>query len=124
MKTQTFRGFEVEAIVLLASGVIPDKLISAICGHSGTSEYEYTRSGYYLTIRAPWLPDMRETLSDPVVIGSSGKYRCGFVGFLGSGEFTLECHTWGEVDIPKEFRDLDVAISSDVLGLKDPGLQR
>jgi hypothetical protein len=32
--------------------------------------------------------------------------------FLGNGKLTLECHTWGAVDVPADFRDRDVLIST------------
>jgi uncharacterized protein (DUF362 family) len=30
----------------------------------------------------------------------------------GDGEVVLECHTWGEVDVPEDMRDRDVYIST------------
>jgi len=34
------------------------------------------------------------------------------VVFLGEGALTLECHTWGAVDVPGDFRELNVSVST------------
>ena len=74
--------------------------------------YEYTGSGYFLTVKHPGLPADRRTLSDPFVVGIAGDVRAGFVVFLGDGELTLECHTWGELDVPADFRQRQVNVST------------
>jgi hypothetical protein len=35
----------------------------------------------------------------------------GFVVFLENGELTLECHSWGDVQIPESYREESVEIS-------------
>jgi hypothetical protein len=74
--------------------------------------YEYTGCGYFLSVKHPSLPAEPRTLSEPAVVGKVGDIQAGFVVFLGDGELTLECHTWGPVDIPEDFREREVLISA------------
>src|SRR5262245_65162312 len=73
---------------------------------------EYTGCGYYLTVRDSSLQTKRQTLSKPVAIGSCGDVQAGFIVCLGDGKLTLECHPWGPVDVPEDFRDRAVIIST------------
>ena len=109
MKT-TFREFEVKAIRLMAAEFLPDALTERICSHVGVSEYEYTGCGYFLSIEEEWIPEENTVLSELSVVGRNGMIQAGFVVFIGENEFTLECHTWGEVDVPSNFRDIKVDI--------------
>jgi hypothetical protein len=74
--------------------------------------YEYTGCGYFLTVTDESFPEERRTLCEPAVVGVNGDVRAGFIVFLGRKELTLECHTWGSVDVPEDFRELAVAISA------------
>lgn len=107
-----FRPFEVEAIRLMAEPVLPEALLSSVLAASEPHRYEYTGCGYYLTVKHPNLPRERQSLSEPPVAGVVGDIQAGFVVYLGDGELTLECHTWGAVDVPPEFRDLEVKIQT------------
>jgi hypothetical protein len=53
------------------------------------------------------------------VVGRSGEVLCGFVAFLRNRELTLECHTWGAVDVPRDFRDLDVNVTIETANVVD-----
>ena len=44
--------------------------------------------------------------------GVAGQIQAGFVVYLGDGELTLECHTWGEIDVPNNFRDMAVQVKT------------
>lgn len=107
-----FRSFEVEAIRLMAESVLPEPLLSSVLAVSEPDRYEYTGCGYYLTVKHPSLPLARRSLSEPPVAGVAGEVQAGFVVYLGDGELTLECHTWGAVDVPADFRELEVKIQT------------
>ena len=109
---KTFRQFELEAIRLLAAGTLPPEHLDLLAQCSERPDYEYTGSGYFLTISAPWLPSRPATLSKPIVLGCCDDIQCGFLIFLGDRRLTLECHTWGPIDCPPDFRVRDVTIRS------------
>jgi len=110
-----FRDFELRAIALLAQGVLTASELELLREIAAPSRHEYTGCGYYITVAHPALPQAPRTLSAPVVVGSAGTVEAGFVVYLGEGELTLECHSWGDVDVPEDFRDRDVAISTALL---------
>src|SRR5262245_49237753 len=97
---QALRDFEIRAIRLLANGALTEAQLAIVEQLTEPLRYEYTGSGYFLTLRDLSLPVAAKTLSFPVVVGESGEVTCGFVVFLGDHELTLECHTWGAVDVP------------------------
>jgi len=106
-----------EVISLLSEGVLDATQLAAIVNLDSAEEYEYTGSGYFLTLSHPALPVQQQTLSFPFVVGTSGDIQCGFVGFLGSGKLVLECHTWGAVDVPQDFRNMDIIISTEEMNV-------
>ena len=105
-----FRPFEEKAIRLMAASVLPESLLAAVLSASAADRYEYTGSGYFLTVKHPKLPSERRSLSEPPVAGVAGDIQAGFVVYLGDGELTLECHTWGAVNVPEQFRDMAVEV--------------
>jgi hypothetical protein len=107
-----FRDFELEVLRLLLRDAVSPAQMRFIEEFSGTIGYKYTGSGYFLTISDPALPVEKSTRHVPAVVGSSGSVQCGFVAFLGKNELTLECHTWGPIDVPADFRDQAVRIST------------
>jgi hypothetical protein len=106
------KQFEIEALRLLLAGIVTDSQFSAIEQYAGPVVYEYTGSGYYLTIEHQNFVGGRRTCSEPAVVGEAGPIRCGFIAFLDNGSLVLECHTWGDIDVPDGFRDLDVHIGT------------
>ena len=78
--------------------------------HGTLVSYEYTGSGYYLAVGHSSVPSDRFVCHQPIVLGTSGDVQFGFVVFLENGELTLECHTWGPVDVPDDFREQKVEI--------------
>jgi hypothetical protein len=44
-------------------------------------------------------------------MGEANGVRCGFVVFIENHALTLECHTWGEIDVPPDFRDQNVVLT-------------
>jgi hypothetical protein len=72
--------------------------------------YEYSGSGYFLTIAHPSLPAERKVCSQPIVMGRAEGVDCGFLLFIQDGKLLMECHTWGAKDVPEGFRDKDVQV--------------
>jgi hypothetical protein len=105
------RNFEIEVIRLLGKSTLDKSQLDSLADLTGSAEYEYTGSGYYLTLRAPTLPDVRATLSRPSVMGEADGSKCGFVVFIEHGKLVLECHAWRAIDVPDEFRERNVVIS-------------
>jgi hypothetical protein len=106
----TFRAFEQEAIRLMTKGQLPDNVLEEVLSSESQDRYEYTGSGYFLTVRDSRLPSEKRSLGDPPVAGLADEIQAGFVVHLGDNELTLECHTWGELDVPVDFRERQVRI--------------
>ncbi|WP_199101134.1 hypothetical protein [Dyella sp. ASV21] len=106
----TLRDFELEAIRGLATGVLSKEQLEGLKSLKTSARYEYTGSGYFLTVADPGLPSERKTLSVPPLIGIADDVICGFIVFLGQHELTLECHTWGAVEVPADFRQRNVLV--------------
>ena len=106
-----FKEFERKVVKVLVSSRLPVDEIEAVLETGTFLSYDYTGSGYYLTVRHPSLPSDRVVCDMPLLKGTSGKIVCGFVVFLENGELTLECHTWGPVDVPEDFRERQVDVS-------------
>ncbi|WP_198289180.1 hypothetical protein [Methyloversatilis thermotolerans] len=114
-----FREFEKEAIRLMAANVLSEEQLRYALEADRPSSYNYTGSGYFLTVKHTSLPLEARTLSDPPVVGNVGEVQAGFVVFLGDQELTLECHTWGAIDVPEDFRDQPVVVSTPPVNLVD-----
>jgi len=108
----TLHSFDVEVIRLLGKPSLDDSQLESLAAFKGSAEYEYTGSGYYLTLRMPTLPDVRETLSHPFVVGEADGIACSFVVFLERDKLTFECHIWGVIDVPNDFRERNVVLST------------
>jgi hypothetical protein len=54
------------------------------------------------------------------VVGVGGGVLAGFVVFLQNNELTLECHGYGDVAVPPDFRDRDVQVSEAGTGIPLP----
>jgi hypothetical protein len=114
-----FREFEKEAIRLMAAEVLSEGQLVHALEADHPSHYNYTGSGYFLTVKHASLPIEARALSDPPVVGSVGGVQAGFVIFLGNQELTLECHTWGAIDVPEDFRDQQVVVSTPPVNFVD-----
>lgn len=104
------RDFELEAIRRLAAGVLSQEQLEGLKTLKTPARNEYTGCGYFLTVADPGLPGERKTLCVPPLIGTADDVVCGFIVFLGQHELTLECHTWGAVDVPADFRQRNVLV--------------
>lgn len=109
------RGFETRAIAAMAGETLDATHLALLAEIDRLENYEYTGCSDYATIAHPDLPQHASLLSTPVVMGTieenDGRIiQAGFVRYLDPGRLTLECHPWGESDIPGDFRHRDVAI--------------
>lgn len=114
-----FRDFEMDAIRLMAAGVLTEAQLRAVKEADKPCRYNYTGSGYFLTVAHASLPTEQRTLSDPPVVGNAGEVQAGFVVFLGDQEVTMECHTWGAIDVPEDFREQRVLVSTPPVNFVD-----
>lgn len=114
-----FREFEMEAIRFMAAGVLSEHQLRSVLEAEHLVCYNYTGSGYFLRVKHASLPLEARTLSDPPVVGNVGEIQAGFFVFLGDQELTLECHTWGAVDVPEDFRDMQVVVSTPPVNFAD-----
>lgn len=107
-----FREFESHVIHLLVAPDLGAEVVEAIVLESELVSYTNSGSGYFLTVKHPSLPRERIVCNKPQVMGSYGHIQSGFVAFIEHGELMLECHTWGEFDIPENFRELSVVVTA------------
>ena len=104
------RQFEIEVIGNLASSLITRDGFKGLLQEMEFVNYEYTGCGYFLTLRHRSLPKSRSVFNTPTLIGSADGIECGFVVFVENNELTLECHSWGDANIPEDFRNKDVCV--------------
>lgn len=107
---RAFLPFEQEAIRLMTRGQLPDDVLEEVLSSESQDRYEYTGCGYFLTVRNSRLPSEKRAFGYPPVAGLADEIQAGFVVHLGDNELTLECHTWGEFDVPEDFRERCVTI--------------
>jgi hypothetical protein len=112
-----FTAFEIEVLKLMAPSLVPISLLENLAREASLVRYEYTGSGYFLAVAHPQLPQEKVTLDEPIVMGHADGIDCGFVLFFGDRGLMIECHTWGAVDVPEDFRtkDVRVEVRTDVL---------
>jgi hypothetical protein len=101
-----------EQIVLdiLVLGIIPDAILKDIKSNPIITKYDVTGHGYFLTIKHPSLPLKRTVCNTPILIGECGGIETGFIIFIENGELTIECHGWGDKEIPRNYRELEIQI--------------
>jgi hypothetical protein len=106
------REYEKTVVHLVASSILPQQQLDAVIQEGELVEYDYTGCGYFLTIKHPALPTVRIVCDTPKLTGSADGIISGFVIFIERGQLTIECHSWGDVDIPEWFRDRDVQVDA------------
>ena len=107
-----FREFEIEALRLLLKPKLGETAVDILICEAEFVSYEYSGCGYFFSVKHPSLPNKRIICSEPSVIGRAGGVQSGFLVFIENGELMLECYTLSEVDVPENFRDGDVSIST------------
>lgn len=107
-----FKNYEKKVLETLVSSKISSDDLSSIIMNAELVDYEYTGSGYFLTVQHSSVPEQRIVCDKPSLMGEAGKIICGFIVFLENNELTIECHSWGEVEIPEDFRERDVKVQN------------
>ena len=102
------REFEKEVLSLLLAERFPEDQLKRIIHGAEIAEYEYTGSGYFLSIVHPEIPQETSTWDKPIFVGEADRIVCGFIAFIANGRITLECHSWGELEVPENFRSRNV----------------
>ena len=103
--------FEKVVIRQLCESHISSALLEEIFEKSD-AEYEYSGAGYFLTFVHSDLPVERIVCDKPKLSGEWGGIDSGFIVFLENSELTLECHSWGDKEIPKDYREQPVKVLS------------
>jgi YD repeat-containing protein len=106
-----FVKFEEEVIDKLVSSALTPDLISSLKQDGSLVSYEYDGYGYFLTVAHPLLPKTRIVCGEPVVTGTSGGIRAGFVIFIENHELTFDAFPLGDFVLPPNFRESKVHIS-------------
>ena len=109
---ESIKSFEKKAIRLLVKDKIPQEVLHLVFGEPTQTKYDYTGSGYFLSLHHPDLPSERSVYTEPKVIGEANGISSGFIVFVENSELTLECHSWGEIDIPENYRNLNVKVTA------------
>lgn len=110
MKTEIFNNYEKKVLEILVSNELSSEKLIDVIENAVFIGYEYTGSGYYLAVRHPNLPKNRIVCSKPTLVGEAENIKCGFVVFLENNELTIECHSWGELEIPENFREKNIQL--------------
>jgi len=108
---EILRVYEKAVLDLLLRAVFSRAEISKLLQEAEFVSYEYTKGGYFLTVRHETLPAERQVCQEPIIIGEANGVICGFVVFLQDKELTLESHSWSENEVPEDFRDQDVKVT-------------
>ena len=105
-------NYEKEVIELLGSDVLSPRQIDDVINRGEFIGYDYTGSGYFLSIHHPGLPKGRTVCDKPILMGEADGIVCGFIVFIEDGRLTIECDSWGEIEVPEDFRSKTVEIKS------------
>jgi hypothetical protein len=110
MGEQIFTEYEKKVLAILVSNTLSSEKLNETILNAEFIDYEYSGSGYYLSVRHPNLPFNRIVCDKPILMGKAENIECGFVVFLESNVLTIECHSWGELEIPQDFREKNVEL--------------
>ena len=69
-----------------------------------------TGYGYFITIHHPNLPENRIVSHKPLIIGESDGIETSFVVFIENRELTIECHGFGDIKNPGDYRDSNIKV--------------
>jgi hypothetical protein len=101
-----------EQIVLdiLTSNILSHEKLKSILMNGEITGYKITGNGYFLTFKESNIPKNRIVCDKPILIGEYNGIETGFVVFVENGEMTIECHGWGDKEIPKDYREWKILI--------------
>ena len=107
-----FYEFESQVLRQLVAPWLGTAAVETIERDAVLVSYEYTGCGYFLRVKHPSLSVKRIVYDKPMVVGHSGNIQSGFVVFIENGELLLECHSWGEVEVPENYRQQHVTVET------------
>lgn len=110
-----FREFECVAIRTLLSPRLPAEIVDRVLDEAEFVSFDHTVVGYFVTVRHPSLPIERAAFNEPSVSATSGDLDVGFIAFVENWELMLECHVWGDSELPSDVRDrtFEVRVDAD-----------
>lgn len=109
-KMQNLNSHEHIVLDILVSGIIADDTLKDIKSAPNISKYDITVNGYFLTIKHPRLPVKRIGCDKPMLIAECSGIETDFIVFIENGELTIECHGWGDKEIPQNYREFEIQI--------------
>ncbi len=108
------KEYEIKVIRLFLRDILSPEQIEEVSQNCKFGDFEYTGSGYFLSVKHPILSKERIVCSRPILVGKTEDgIVCGFVLYIEKGQLTIECHSWGEINVPGDFRERDVQITID-----------
>lgn len=112
MTTEFLREFEKQVLRVLVIPSLSAEVVKSIEDEAEFVSYEHSGCGYFLTVRHRNVPINRVVCDTPIVAGRVNNTDCGFIVFMEKGELMLECYSFGNQSLPKNIRDLNVAVST------------
>ncbi|MDJ1505410.1 hypothetical protein [Xanthocytophaga agilis] len=103
--------YEVEVLKFMLQDRLTQHKWDEFLSTCSISSYEFTGVGYFLEISCPKLFLEKETIHKPDILGKVDEIEVGFILFLEGNNITLECHTWGDGELPATVRDLNFQIT-------------
>lgn len=101
--------FEVDVLSHLTAGVLSTEALLTAIRDGEEVGYEHTGVGYFYTLKHPGLPQDRQVLSRPLVLGEWNGVEASFVVFLESHQLMLECVTTDD-SLPVDYRLMPVVL--------------
>ena len=98
-------------IRLMLKSVFTEQEISNILSKNSITNYQFTGIGYFLEFSNPLFPQDRVVLSEPDITGETADLQLGFVLFLENKILTLECHSLGGEQVPKDIRSRKIELT-------------
>ncbi len=112
MTIESLREFEKQVLRVLVMPRLSAEVVKSIEDEAEFVSYEHSGCGYFLTVRHRNVPTNRVVCDTPIVSGRVNNTDCGFIVFMENGELMLECYGFGNQSLPKNIRDLNLAVST------------
>lgn len=109
---ESLRDYEKKVIRLLTSAFLSSEEINSIVCGGQLVRCQYTGGSYLLEISHPQLPKEKIVCSKPVVIGQADDIVCRFMIVIEKSRLTIECHSWGELNVTESLRYKQVQVEA------------
>ena len=100
-----FKDFEKEIVSVLAGSVLLDEELSRIFAEGECWLDDDHEAGYFINVRHPVIPTVRNVISEPAAQTVVGESCVGFVIFIENHELSIDASPWGEANVPSDFRE-------------------